>query len=348
MGGFILGNKSSLLVFALPVGIPTLVKLQALITFIGGYAVGGGVLKEIGVIHWNAPNTGAVDTYAFTMLPGGNHSTAFGYDELGTNGYLWSKTQNAINPNYAWGLKFFHDDAIIEEVGMSLKSSRSVRLLKNFSYALPSFGVMTDYDGNIYTYITIGTQQWMIQNLRTTHYGDGTVIPNLILNAVWAADLTGAYCWYNNDAVTYADYGPLYNWYAVDNAHGLPYFKRNGVFEAGWRIPANADWITLIDTILGGTLIAGGKLKETGVSHWTAPNTGATNETGFTALAAGARGPAGGFAQLGLYNFLWQSTAFDLTKAYYAAMINNSTVASYNGNDDKNNGMVVRCMRDLP
>jgi len=202
--------------------------------------------------------------------------------------------------------------------------------------------VITDFDGNVYTYVTIGTQQWLVENLQTTHYNDGTAIPNLTLNADWIAEdgtpgHDGAYCWYDNDAVTYADYGCLYNWYAVDNAHGFA--------VVGWRIPTNADMTTLSD-YLGGLLGTGGELKETGTVHWNSPNTGATNETGFTALPGGLRAVAGAFSNIGVSGHWWSSTEVDAGNAWLRYLtapdddIIVNSVAKYAGYS-------VKCMRDV-
>jgi uncharacterized protein (TIGR02145 family) len=139
---------------------------------------------------------------------------------------------------------------------------------------------ITDKDDNTYTAVTIGTQVWIIENLKTTKYNDGTTIPNITDNEVWANLTTPGYCWYDNDASTFkAIYGALYNWYAVNTGKLCP---------LGWHIPTRDDYTTLmlfLDT--DGTWDnndAGGKLKETGTIHWLSPNIGATNESGFTAL----------------------------------------------------------------
>jgi len=144
----------------------------------------------------------------------------------------------------------------------------------------PSGSTVTDIDGNVYHTVTIGTQVWMVENLKTTKYRNGDPIPNVTSDAAWCALSTGAYCWYDNDAATYkAKYGALYNWFAVaDNRNIAP---------VGWHVPTDTEWTTLT-TFLGGENLAGGKLKETGTSHWRSPNTGATNSSGFTALPAGS------------------------------------------------------------
>eukprot|EP00825_Cyclidium_porcatum_P010076 TRINITY_DN15162_c0_g1_i1.p1 TRINITY_DN15162_c0_g1~~TRINITY_DN15162_c0_g1_i1.p1 ORF type:complete len:564 (+),score=55.59 TRINITY_DN15162_c0_g1_i1:400-2091(+) len=133
---------------------------------------------------------------------------------------------------------------------------------------------VTDYDGNVYDTIHIGTQIWMKQNLKTTHYKNGTAItyPGAN-NTAWQNNTNGAYAWYNNNEATYKNtYGALYNWYAVNTGMLCP---------TGWHVPTDAEWTTLT-TYLGGEFIAGTKLKAT--TLWESPHTIATNETGFTAF----------------------------------------------------------------
>jgi uncharacterized protein (TIGR02145 family) len=195
-----------------------------------------------------------------------------------------------------------------------------------------------DGDSNVYPYVTIGTQQWLISNLKTTKYIDGVVIPNITDNGLWAADTTGAYCWYNNDLATYkADYGALYNHYAISNAHGIA--------PMGWRVATNTDFTTL-QTYLGITL-AGGKMKEVGTSHWQTPNTGATNETGFTAVGSGIRfGVGGTFSQILQYGTWWASTLNGLTHAniFWSAY---TDVSLFSYAEILANGYAIRCVRDI-
>jgi uncharacterized protein (TIGR02145 family) len=143
---------------------------------------------------------------------------------------------------------------------------------------------LTDADGNVYQTVTIGAQVWMAENLRTTKYNDGTPIPNVTLAADWNALTTGAYSDYNNDPANATDYGRIYNWYAINTGKLAP---------AGWHVPTTAEWATLVTT-LGGEGTAGGPAKETGNAHWNAPNTGATNTSGFTGRGSGYRHPAVG------------------------------------------------------
>ena len=139
-----------------------------------------------------------------------------------------------------------------------------------------NFTSCTDYDNNNYSNVKIGNQIWMAENLKTTHYKNGTPIPNVTNYTTWGDLTTGAFCDYNDTMVNSATYGRIYNWYAVNTGNLCP---------IGWHVPSYTEFITLIN-YLGGNSIAGGKLKAT--TLWYSPNTGATNETGFTALPGGS------------------------------------------------------------
>lgn len=170
-----------------------------------------------------------------------------------------------------------------------------------------STAVVTDYDGNVYHVIKIGDQYWLQENLKATHYADGTAIPNVTDNGAWVDLSTGAYCYYNNDAALGKIYGALYNWYAAANSKG---------FIAGYHLPTATDYQTLID-YLGGFEQAGLKLSDASGKYWKIyensilqPN----NSTGFTALPAGGRYVYSGesrFAEIGIVNKLTASTAYD-------------------------------------
>lgn len=202
----------------------------------------------------------------------------------------------------------------------------------------PESEIIEDYDGNVYTCVTIGTQQWLLENLRSTHYADGTVIPNLILAVDWLADVTGAYCWYNNDIANKNTYGALYNWYAVNNIHGLA--------PTGWRVPSLVDLQTLI-AFLGGDAVAGHKLREIGTTHWTAPNIGATNSSGFTAVGGGYRNNLTGLFQL--FKDIckaWSSTVFDPLDSWNIWFTEGSPNIQID-DEDNPSGLTVRCIRDI-
>ena len=207
-----------------------------------------------------------------------------------------------------------------------------------------TYGTMTDQDSNVYKTITIGTQTWMAENLRTTKFRDGTEMPN-ICYGLWNLSKNDAYCSYNNttDAVSIATYGRLYNWYTVTNSHNIA--------PEGWHVPTDAEWTTLI-TYLGGESVAGGKMKESGTTHWIAPNTDATNESGFTSLPTGLRGSGGPdsepfFSFMGACGYYWSSTEPGPNYAvgdYCRLSCDNATVYRYN--NSKAEGFAVRLVKD--
>ena len=171
---------------------------------------------------------------------------------------------------------------------------------------------VTDIDGNVYHTVKIGAQTWMVENLKTTHYNDGTAIPLVTHDTAWGSLTTPGYCWYNNDQATYGStYGALYNWYAVNTGKLCP---------TGWHVATDAEWTQLTD-YLGGVWVAGGKMKEAGLSHWQSPNTGATNSSGFTAFPGGYRFTDGSFYLLTYYAYFWSSSQLDATYAWHRYLL---------------------------
>lgn len=175
---------------------------------------------------------------------------------------------------------------------------------------------VSDIDGNIYHTVIIGNQIWLAENLKTTRYNDGTPVPLVTDNTGWINLITPAYCWYDNDITRKDPYGALYNWYAVHSGNLCP---------TGWHVPSDSEWTALTD-FLGGESTAGGKLKEAGTSHWDTPNTGATNESGFTALPGGFRGAQGIWYNIGYWGQYWTSTSPYESVAYYRMMASDSEV----------------------
>lgn len=198
-------------------------------------------------------------------------------------------------------------------------------------------GTVTDIDGNVYQTVIIGTQEWMAENLKVTHYRNGDAIPNVTENSQWASHTTGAYCWYDNDISWKDDYGALYNWYTVlDNRNLCP---------AGWHAPTEAEWIILTN-YLGGEEFAGGKMKSTQTApdahpRWELPNTGATNESSFSGLPGGYRDYSGQFGDLGWSGYFSGSYDAWLRVPYYYS----SSVYRTNYGHEQN-GYSLRCLRD--
>jgi uncharacterized protein (TIGR02145 family) len=208
-----------------------------------------------------------------------------------------------------------------------------------------TYGIVTDIDGNVYKTVQVGTQTWMAENLKTTHYRNGDPIPDITDDSAWLNLTTGAYCWYNNDSATFKTYyGALYNWYAVTDTRNIA--------PAGWHIPSDSEWNTL-SAFLGGESVAGGKLKEKGLTHWFGPNKGATNETGFTTLPGGSRqvinAGCGGVSVLydGARSNLgsWWSASEEYGSALmWETYYFDSKLTRFNV--DKKYGVSVRCVKD--
>lgn len=200
--------------------------------------------------------------------------------------------------------------------------------------------VVKDVDGNVYKVVTIGTQTWMAENLKTTKYNDGSTIPLVTDREKWNALKTPGYCWYENDRTTYFGnaFGALYNWYTVYTGKLCP---------KGWQMPTKEAWETLV-TFLGGEDNAGGKLKSSGSAYWQSPNGGATNETGFTALPSGSRYYSTSFKELGKFTNYWASTqvADNQKNAWYFALNYNDSEGQIYPYGEKLTGHSVRCIKD--
>ena len=199
---------------------------------------------------------------------------------------------------------------------------------------------ITDIDGNSYKKVTIGTQIWMAENLRTSKYNDGTVIPNIKDNTHWQNNKTGAWAYYNNDETYNSKYGKLYNWYTVSPTTN----GNKNVCPIGWHVPTDAEWTVLTD-YLGDESVAGGKMKEVGTTNWNSPNTGATNTSMFAGLPGGSSNYMGNYSSIGLYGTWWSSTGNNSDGAWIRSLS-----FSYRGvvRDcfNKKNGVSVRCLRD--
>lgn len=205
-----------------------------------------------------------------------------------------------------------------------------------------TYGSITDQDGNTYKTIQIGTQTWMAENLRTTKYNDGTAIP-VVTDVESLKTLTsGAYINQSNkiEVDSILLYGRFYNFHAVNTGKLAP---------VGWHVPTHADWTKLI-AFLGGENLAGAKTKETGTLHWKANNTGATNESGFTAIPSGYCSPIEWSGQKNFESILMG--AYFWQKDGYASQTATSVILFYNsekmtkGAAMKYSGLSVRCLKD--
>ena len=207
-------------------------------------------------------------------------------------------------------------------------------------------GTVTDYDGNVYKTVKIGNQWWMAENLRTTHYADGTPIKLIEDGSSWnsISDSEKAYCYPQYDTNVDKKYGMLYTWTAATNGEGyssdVP-SNIQGVSPEGWHIPSEGEWEQL-KSYLGGEEVAGGKMKEIGMVSWKTPNTDATNESGFNALPAGRTG----YMELGQYVYFWSTneSCFPCGPGAYWLSYNSSYF--YYGGPLIGDGCSVRCIKD--
>jgi len=200
-------------------------------------------------------------------------------------------------------------------------------------------GTVVDKDGNVYYTVTIGTQEWMDRNLKTTKYSDGTPIPNVTDGATWKALTTGAYCEYLNDQKFGNTYGKLYNYFTVVDAHKL--------CPIGWHVPSDTEWTTLTNN-LGGESSAGDLLKEIGNTHWGRTSEGVKDLYCFTALPGGRRsGYDGTFMGLGNYGSWWSTTEYSTNNIWFRIIFDFSkeVIRDYD-DDNKKNGVSVRCIKD--
>jgi uncharacterized protein (TIGR02145 family) len=212
------------------------------------------------------------------------------------------------------------------------------------------FGKVTDIDGNVYYTVTLGTQEWMVENLKVTHYRNGDPIPNVTNDSAWSILTTGAWCEYNNQAVNGVTYGKLYNWYALEDSRNIA--------PSGWHLPTNADWSGLMDYLSFNGYGFATNINEiaksiASQSGWQTDGTPGTvgndqrsnNKSGLSALPGGYRYIDGTFKYNKSYCFWWTSTDISSDVAWYYYL---NSFSSFNFNDFtiKSLGMSVRCVKD--
>ena len=268
---------------------------------------------------------------------------------IGTHSFVCGRT-SIININYSNGLGSIKIDGIQIETTVSLKSIIFVEIKSNTSY--PFDGIIyhihltntqkSEYQSNLdYNFlraiypdiegVNIGNQHWSTSNYEGVVTANGTVIPEVQDASAWAALTTPAWCYYNNDPALGAVYGKLYNHYAVDAIAANP--------PSGWRVPTFTD-VTQLNTYLGGDTVSGGKMKLQGFDYWYSPNTGATNESGFSGIGSGYRHQDGSFANISAYSQYWNSF-----RSYYLSYND----ASLNPNTyDYKTGLSLRLIRTSP
>ena len=288
-----------------------------------------------------AANPDANSTFGCTDSQACNYSAAALYDNNSCQ-YVggFCNDGDALTVNDSWTV-----DCVCEGV-LTVPGATHYCGAQNVHNADISYGTMTDQDGNLYKTVIIGTQEWMAENLRTTHYRNGDPIQNIPVNTDWDGtnvSATGAWCYYNNDVAFDCPYGKLYNYYATVDSDGLCPF--------GWHIPTDSEWDTLInflDTNANGgssTNTAGGFLKSAGTYYWSGTNTGGNNSVGFAALPGGYRNYLGIFSSTGILGYYWSRTGIGSTTAY-SRVFGNSTSSVTRNAPNRREGQSVRCVRD--
>ena len=195
---------------------------------------------------------------------------------------------------------------------------------------------ITDADGNIYTSVKIGTQEWMVENLRTSKYSDGTAIPNVTDNEEWSNLTTGAWSHYNNDSQYETTYGKLYNWNAVSDSRNI--------CPTGWHVPTDAEWTKLTNYLAanGHKGTEGTALKS--ASSWSEERNG-TDNYGWKAFPVGYRFNSGHFDGVGHYGYWWSSSESNTSNAWYRSM-DNDIDSVYRTKFKKKLGISIRCLKD--
>jgi len=202
--------------------------------------------------------------------------------------------------------------------------------------------LITDIEGNSYKTAYIGTQHWMAENLRVSKYNDGTTIPNVMGSSDWANLLTNAWCYHENKVENNLKYGKLYNWYTVSLINN----GYKNICPTGWHVPSSDEWSKLI-TYLGGSSVAGGKLKEVGTASWGSPNSDATNSSLFSAQGSSSRLEDGYFMGITSHGSWWSSSEINVNDARNLYLTQNNPAAyMYSYGDVKKKGLSVRCIKD--
>ena len=314
-------------------------------------------LTTANVINLPTLTTTAVSSISTNTAVSGGTISSDGGAAITVRGICWS---TIANPTIALNTK------TTDGIGTGVFTSNISGLTANTTYYVRSYAtnsqgtaygnelnfttigtLITDIDGNTYELVTICGQTWTKSNLNVSKYRNGDIIPQVTDANEWNNLTTGAWC-YTIDNTTFQPsqsssliYGKLYNWYALNDPRGLA--------PSGYHIPTTAEWTTLIDC-LGGSAVAGGKIKESGTIHWNSPNTGATNSSGFTALPSGTKN---GIGQLpGCCAEFWSSSLINsnLANTIYMQSDYNYTLSvpqySIPITTNVKSGKSVRCIKD--
>ena len=289
--------------------------------------------------------TSTISAIKITSAKSGGSVTNNGGAVITENGLVWSTSLNpttadntgaisgAITGIYSCNMEFLTQNTTYHVRAYAINSA-GTSYGADLTFTTVS-AVVRDVELNSYNVVVIGDQFWMKENLKVTKLNDGTSITTNLTNSEWSNITVPAYCWPDGSSGYKDVYGGLYNWYTINTGKLCP---------EGWHVPNNAEWSTLI-MYAGGTQTGGDKLKESGTTHWGSSNTGATNETEFTALPAGDRHSDGYIFGPGGLGLWWSSTEFDTLNGMMWYIYSDVPVVSLGANY-KPSGISVRCIKN--
>jgi uncharacterized protein (TIGR02145 family) len=278
---------------------------------------GGTTITHRGICWNNTPNP----TTADSMIENGAGTGSF------TINLSW------LSPNTTYYVRAF----AINSAGTAYGNELSFTTSTSNTIISSNPGAGVTFNGYTYTSIVLGNgQEWMSENLKTTVYANGDPIPNVTDSLQWLTTTSGAWAYYNDNSSFNSQYGKLYNWYTVVDS-------RN-VCPNGWHVPTDLEWTILTD-YLGGLIVSGGKMKNTGTQYWQSPNLAATNNIGFSALPGGYRSMFNSFFEIGNFAYFWSTSVFNSTNAWTRYLSFNSASTFKDGNS-KSDGFSVRCLKN--
>jgi uncharacterized protein (TIGR02145 family) len=329
----------------------TLYHVRAYATNSAGTAYGNDITFTTTAVVAPTVITALVSSITTTTAVSGGNITSNGGALVTISGICWSTSTNPTIADAKTTDGTTSGSFASTMTGLTMGTTYYVR-----AYATNSAGTgygnqltfsskLADIDGNTYSIVTIGTQVWMTENLRTATLNEGTAVPNVTDNTAWTALSTMAYSWYGNDISNKPVYGALYNWFTVNTGNLCP---------SGWHVPAESEFSTL-ELYLGmdPAVISNGwvwrgtdqgtQLKST--TGWLAGQNG-TNTSGFTALPGGYR-----YAIDGTFNnysdlaYWWSSSELDATQAWYRRL-DGIESGVFKGAVEKRGGKFVRCLKN--
>ncbi len=310
------GNQTTL---QMTVVLPTISTVTASAIYTTSASSGGNVTNDGG---------SAVTARGVCWNTSTNPTTANSKTTDGTGTGSFTSSLSGLSANTTYYLRVYATNS----AGTVYGTQNTILTLPAGSLSIP------DIDGNVYHSVTIGTQVWLTEDLKTTRYRNGDLIGTTAPATLDIFAQNGPkYQWaYNGDESNVTYWGRLYTWYAATDSRG--------VCPAGWHVPADGEWTTLT-SFLGGESVAGGKMKSAGINYWLSPNTGATNSSGFTGFPGGFHEYDGTFTGLEYIGYWWSSTEYSSSDAWFRRLYDLQiyvTKSSYY----KNNGFSVRCLRD--